>query len=76
MKKLYLVCYFNEMESENDADVLIIDDQENQLKCFKEFFKEIHECEIEDKDVLNIYPIDILSSSDNSKYAVELKKIK
>jgi len=75
MQKLYLDCYFNEMEDENDADVFVMDDKENQTDAFKKFFKETYDYEIEDKDIRGIYPIENVSSSSKFKYRIDLKKI-
>ena len=75
MKKLYLVCYFNEMESENDADVTVLDDEENQRNSFKVFFKKTYDYDIKDEHIVGIYPVSELFDTNGTKYEVALKKI-
>ena len=75
MKKLYLVCYFNEMESENDADVTVLDDEKNQRNSFKVFFKETYDYDIKDEHIVGIYSVSELFDTNGTKYEVALKKI-
>lgn len=75
MKHLYLACYFNEMESENDADVIVIDDVDNPRDAFKIFFKETHDYEIKDGHIINLYQITDVFDRYDSKYQLSLKEI-
>ncbi len=75
MKKLYLACYFNEMEDENDADVIVIDDKDDQRDAFKVFFKEMYDYEIKDEHIINLYQITDVFDRYESKYQLSLKEI-
>jgi hypothetical protein len=75
MKKLYLALYFNENEQENDADVIVIDDEQNQHNAFKVFFKDTYEYEIKDEHIINIYPVTKVFDMKDGKYEVILKEI-
>ncbi len=75
MKKLYLVVYFDENEQENDADIIVIDDEENQHSAFKAFFKKTYDYEIKNKHIVGIYPVSESFDANGTKYEVALKKI-
>jgi len=75
MKKLYLAVYFNENEQGNDADVIIIDDEENQSSAFKVFFKKTYDYEIKNDHIVGIYPVSELFDANGTKYKTVLEKV-
>ncbi len=74
MKKLYLACYFNEMENENDADVLVIDDEKNPHDAFKVFFKKTYDHDIKNEHIIDLYLVNEVFDKQGGKYRIDLTK--
>lgn len=75
MQKLYLACYFNEEEGENDVEVLAIDDQEDATVAFKKYFLEVYDYEIEAEHIIGIYPVEEVFDARSGKYKVQIEKV-
>lgn len=74
MKKLYLVCYFNEREDGNDADVIIMDDDESQRDAFKTFFKKTYDYDIKNEHIINMHLVTEVFDKKGGKYYVNFVK--
>lgn len=72
MHELYLAQYFNEMENSNDADVIVISNEENQVDAFKKFFKKTYQYEINTEHIIGIYQISSAWDSAGGEYEIGL----